>query len=289
MEHNTGAATAKPQTDHLGNHFESIVQMCEYWGITYAQYTGRLKAGYSLKDTLTNRNAAYQSRHSADDRKGKTYMQKNGYHATIIAYRNSLDCDVQFDDADKTIHKNVKYNDVKYGHVGFAKRRDKSIAVGDRYLQKNGTYVTVSEIVNPHDVTVIFDDGTVVAHKYSGDVKNGLVRNPNNYKNKFMNMTCSCYCGVSCKIIDCNNDKDVTVQFEDGTILSHVRNSIRSKTGFCHPELNRRNKERNFHGYRVEGCPVKIEGQTFYRAVKIDTGEEVFMTPQMMIVAERES
>ena len=37
------------------------------------------------------------------------------------------------------------------------------------------------------------------------------------------------------------------------------------------------------HGYYVTSNPIHIDDQTFYFAKEIDTGEEVFMTPHMMM------
>ena len=40
-------------TDHLGNTFNSIREMCDYWGITDTTYHFRLKQGYTKEESLT--------------------------------------------------------------------------------------------------------------------------------------------------------------------------------------------------------------------------------------------
>ena len=40
-------------TDHLGNTFNSIREMCDYWGITDTTYHFRLKQGYTKEEALT--------------------------------------------------------------------------------------------------------------------------------------------------------------------------------------------------------------------------------------------
>lgn len=42
----------KPCEDHLGNKYNSIVDMCRAWGILYSNYYSRLQRGWSLKETL---------------------------------------------------------------------------------------------------------------------------------------------------------------------------------------------------------------------------------------------
>lgn len=43
---------SKRAIDHLGNEFNTIKEMCEYWGITYGNLNTRLRQGWSLKDAL---------------------------------------------------------------------------------------------------------------------------------------------------------------------------------------------------------------------------------------------
>ena len=44
---------AKKVKDHLGNTYDSITAMYAFYGITASTYCGRIKLGWSLKDTLT--------------------------------------------------------------------------------------------------------------------------------------------------------------------------------------------------------------------------------------------
>lgn len=43
----------KPETDHLGNEFQMLKDMCEYWGVTVSAYLVRIKKGYSKEEALT--------------------------------------------------------------------------------------------------------------------------------------------------------------------------------------------------------------------------------------------
>lgn len=39
-------------SDHLGQVFDSLEEMCRYWGINTATYTYRLNSGWNKKDAL---------------------------------------------------------------------------------------------------------------------------------------------------------------------------------------------------------------------------------------------
>ena len=88
--------------DHKGKEFPSIAATCRYYNITESMYRGRLKAGYSLEDILTNNTSYYKSKHAQKNRVGESYPQKNGYMATITTYYGALDCDVVLNDKDHT-------------------------------------------------------------------------------------------------------------------------------------------------------------------------------------------
>ena len=42
----------KPKiTDHMGNQYASLQEMCEYWNISYSVYAHRISIGYSVDNT----------------------------------------------------------------------------------------------------------------------------------------------------------------------------------------------------------------------------------------------
>ena len=47
--------TKKPCSDHLGNKFDSITDMCKYWNISISTFTSRVNSGWSLKNALETR------------------------------------------------------------------------------------------------------------------------------------------------------------------------------------------------------------------------------------------
>lgn len=51
--------TKQKCTDHLGNEYESLNQMCRAYNIDRSAYTSRLKLGWSQKDALTKPNIIY--------------------------------------------------------------------------------------------------------------------------------------------------------------------------------------------------------------------------------------
>lgn len=108
---------------------------------------------------------------------GQSFKQKNGYIATVIDYENSKNVTIQFNDEEKTIRTGIRAELVKKGIIGL-KPTVLSVKTGERYLQNCGKWLTVIEIKTGHDVTVQFDDGKILYHKYSNDITRGLVRHP---------------------------------------------------------------------------------------------------------------
>ena len=46
---------SKTVRDHNGAEFNSIAEMCKYWGISESTYRSRVRKGLSLKEALTKK------------------------------------------------------------------------------------------------------------------------------------------------------------------------------------------------------------------------------------------
>ena len=73
--------------DHLGREYNTIKEMCEAWGIQQNTYAHRIKAGYSLMQSLTGDGirAVYQD-HLGNTYKSELAMCKE-YNINIDTYR----------------------------------------------------------------------------------------------------------------------------------------------------------------------------------------------------------
>lgn len=89
-------ANAKPETDHTGQEFMSISEMCRHWGIKLSTYRERRKRGWDIERALTGQEA-HVNINSIEcvDHKGKRYPSKNAmcraYGISRYCYESRLD------------------------------------------------------------------------------------------------------------------------------------------------------------------------------------------------------
>lgn len=160
---------------------------------------------------------------------GETSIASNGQKMTIIEYRNCYDIAVQFEDGTIVKHKSY-YNFIK-GHIQnpnkkyFKLLKDRT---GETVKAKNGQLMTIIEYPNNRNITVQFEDGTIVKNCLYGNFKKGLILNPNStyydkkkkengnlwINKRFQdNVTNEWY-----TIIKYASSNDVTIQFDNGEI-----------------------------------------------------------------------
>ena len=88
-----GSRSGIPCTDHEGNRFKSMSEMCRHWGITAASYKERLKKGMSQEEALTAPKTKSQSK-PCHDHLGNEYPSSTemfriyGINYTIWKYRH---------------------------------------------------------------------------------------------------------------------------------------------------------------------------------------------------------
>ena len=160
-------------------------------------------------------------------RVGQTSVAHNGMLMTILEYRGTKDIDVQFEDG--TIVKNTTYQSFKIGSIknpNFVKLA--SVRVGEEKIANNGQKMKIVAYRGINDIDIQFEDGTVVVHRPYNYFKTGQIANPNFSKieqnaMKRIGQTHIAKNGEFIKIIAYRNNTDIDVQFEDGTIVQHVR------------------------------------------------------------------
>ena len=115
-------------------------------------------------------------------RLGKTIQAKNGMKMTIIAYRSKLDMDVQFEDG--VIVNNVRYNNFRKGMVKHPKINPlrKLDRIGEISLSSHGLSMQISDYVNGHNVTVLFESGYSASNKHYRNFKSGRISHPFPYQ-----------------------------------------------------------------------------------------------------------
>ena len=191
----------------------------------------------------------------ADKRLGERAIMKNGQQATIIAYRGATDIDIQFDDG--TVVERRSYNEFKLGSIRnpqytppnpvAAKR------IGETRTMSNGQKATIVQYRTSTDIDVVFENGDLRRHVRYPHFCSGKVRPIDNVEiqqsrvgeERLMN------CGQVCKIIKYDEAHNITVQFEDGTVLPGKYYTDFLRGAIVHPGVYNTKTIKNKHGTTV--------------------------------------
>ena len=187
---------------------------------------------------------------------GETITTNSGRKATIIAWRNKIDIDVEFEDGIIVSHK--RYYNFKRGSIAhpedgkFGSKWKFPNHLGKESISAKGEKMKIVAFTDAHNFDVQFEDGTIIHCTSYYDFCKGAIKNPNYLAKTRVGEEVIAKNGLKAKIvkyIDCHN---VVIQFEDGIEIVKDYNSF--KTGnLKHPNISgRRGATKN-----------KYEGKTF--------------------------
>lgn len=154
------------------------------------------------------------------NRTGETNIAKNGQKMTIIAYKNSNDIDIQFEDG--TIVTNKQYDRFMNGII-----KNPNLVktyIGETIKAKNGQMMTIIAYRNSKDIDIQFEDGVIVNKKSYNSFKRGVIKHPKidcRKKNR-VGESVLANCNKKATIIEDNGCNNLTIQFEDGEIVSNI-------------------------------------------------------------------
>ena len=130
------------------------------------------------KGEIKNPNKSAQLK--TDIRIGETTVATNGQRMTIIAYRDSGNIDVRFEDGYVACHK--QYDSFKEGKIRNPNTPNvqlkTNIRIGETTVAKNGQRMTIIAYRGSNDIDVRFEDGYVACHKQYLSFKKGGIVNP---------------------------------------------------------------------------------------------------------------
>jgi hypothetical protein len=90
---------------------------------------------------------------------------------------------------------------------------------GETFTTKEGYKIKIIEYFGYENCTIQFEDGTILYNKRMVSIFDGGIRKPYNRIGETHTMNS----GYSCTIIEYLNANNCTIQFEDGTVLTHIR------------------------------------------------------------------
>lgn len=163
------------------------------------------------------------------ERIGQTFMSAAGMKMTVIGYKDSLHCDVQFEDG--TIVRNKAYSLIKAGDVQHPLLSNYRLErVGREFTTRAGRKIQVIEYISAKDCTVQFDDGFVLPHVTYRNARMGTVLHPNldhpnNWRgsSRIGEVHYAEDNGMKYRIIEYCNCNKVDIQFEDGKIVRNQK------------------------------------------------------------------
>lgn len=155
---------------------------------------------------------------------GETNIATNGQKMTIIAYRKNKDLDVQFEDG--TIVTNKSYDGFQKGKIKNPNCKTVQVKsrIGEENIATNGMKMTIIAYHAYTNIDVQFSDGVIVTHKTYKSFKKGEIAHPADklrYKQTRIGETNTATNGQKMTIIAYRKNKDLDVQFEDGTIVTN--------------------------------------------------------------------
>lgn len=174
--------------------------------------------------------------------KGKSNIMANGMKCTVIEDNGYEDITVQFEDG--TVKYNCTRHNFNRGKItnpslrrGYTCAKRYSIK-GKSNIMTNGMKCTVIEDNGRNDIVVQFEDGyTVKSNRY--DFNRGKVVNANIVKGSVLGQTAEMKCGMKCTVIEDRNSKDISVKFEDGTEVKHIRREYFKVRTIANPSLGK--------------------------------------------------
>ena len=140
----------------------------------------------------------------------KTYQM----YMTIIAWKGTLDIDVQFEDG--TIVTNQHYSSFKSKNIKYPNFFKKQ-KVGLIKTMKCGMNATIIDYENSNNITVQFEDGTIRENVSLRAFNSGALSNPNiaNRKQR-IGLSKEQVKGFVATIVEYKSSQEIIVQFEDG-------------------------------------------------------------------------
>lgn len=105
-------------------------------------------------------------------------------------------------------------------------------------VMNNGMKATIIAYRKADDIDIQFEDKTIVTNKLYRNFLKGSIRNPNLHKGETNLMKC----GQTAIITDYRRPKDIDIQFEDGTIVTHRQYDAFKAGVIRNPKLLKKNR-----------------------------------------------
>ncbi len=156
------------------------------------------------------------------DRTGVKRIMNNGLLVEVIAYRKSDDIDIMFEDGTVLYHQDYKrFTRGIIKHPNDTRADCKSYRIGESRIMKNGMRAKIVSYKNSKEMSVEFEDGTIVDTNY-WSFSTGSISNPIYNQYSKLGEERVMRNGQLAVVIEYRKECDIDIMFEDGTIVEHV-------------------------------------------------------------------
>ena len=263
----------------------TIIRYGKYSDIDVRFEDGAIAENKTYKAFKKGKIANTNTKASAENRLGETWMMNCGMEATIIRYGGCNNIDVRFEDG--KIAKCKNYKAFRKGGIAHPSTTAEA-RLNETRMMNCGMEATIIRYGNTADIDVRFEDGEVVVHKAYDSFKKGKIANPNikTSAENCLGETHMMNCGMEATIVRYGRYEDIDVRFEDGTIVEHKSYNPFKKGEIAHRSLSLSHGSKDFHSFICKQG-FKDEDRTLYECICKHCGLEDVLTPQEMMEHEK--
>lgn len=245
------------------------------------------------------------------DRVGEKRIMNCGLEAEIICYRNYRSIDIKF--SDNTVVTNRAYKEFERGAIRHPSYRGKSFSdikvdkiispsldvdkrVGQVEEMNNGLLAEIICYRNLKDIDVRFEDGQVARHKNYKEFRKGAIGHPTRSTRSLLEsklrlgLTKVMNNGLSATIVDYINSRDISVLFEDNSLIMHTSYYGFDTCSLSSPTINMINgttltKDSYLSSFSLEKVAYRLEKpkRVYYICRCKNCGLNDILTPQEIL------
>lgn len=217
---------------------------------------------------LTKRQLCDKCNYKYRDRIGRKATMNSGETCRIIAYRSSMDLDVEFEDG--AVAKHTTYTNFKLGMIGRpddTPEEQEKRRLGEKRTMNCGLEAEIIRYGAYADIDVRFEDGYIARHAAYKEFLNGSIRPPIDRVGEtgIMNN------GLKATIIAYRKHIDMDVLFEDGSVAEHIDYKNFTEGRVARPQDSRRNRGKFRIGEkRIMKCGLEAEIISYRKSEDMD-------------------
>ena len=117
--------------------------------------------------------------------------------------------------------------------LGLKRKNTRNSRIGEVSISNNGESMKIVEYFSGVNITVQFEDGTVVVNKTYANFKKGNILNPNFYSYRIGEQNIANN-GIKMEIVEYFSSSNITIRFENGVVVHNKSYSsfLDGKIGF---------------------------------------------------------